>query len=90
MNKTTIVNEYELPIEVNRESSYYVAKCPIWSDCYAQGHSLEDVVSSITDVAKSLIEIYEQDNKSIPLKLKSQSKSDTKFRFDLSIFAPAF
>lgn len=90
MNKTTIVNEYELPIEVNKEVNYYVAKCPIWSDCYAQGHSLENAVDSITDVAKGLIEIYEQENKSVPLKLKRQNKSDTKFRFDLSIFAPAF
>ena len=38
MKKITQVNEYELPIEVNKEGSYYIAKCT-WSDCYAQGFS---------------------------------------------------
>lgn len=90
MNKTTIVNEYELPIEVKKEGSYFLASCSVWPDCYAQGHSLENAVDSITDIAKGLIEIYEQEDKLIPLKLKRQNKSDTKFRFDLSIFAPAF
>jgi predicted RNase H-like HicB family nuclease len=90
MKKITQVNEYELPIEVNKEGSYYIAKCTSWSDCYAQGHSLDNAIDAISDVAKSLIEIYEQEDKKIPLKLKRQNKSDTRFRFDLSILAPAF
>ncbi len=90
MKKTTVVNEYELPIEIKKEGNYYIAKCSLWSDCYAQGHSLENAVDTVTDVAKGLIEIYEQEDKKIPLKLKRQNKSDTKFRFDLSILAPAF
>ena len=52
MKKITQVNEYELPIEVNKEGSYYIAKCTSWSDCYAQGHSLDNAIDSITDVAR--------------------------------------
>ncbi|MEK7164011.1 MAG: type II toxin-antitoxin system HicB family antitoxin [Patescibacteria group bacterium] len=66
MNKITQVNEYEFPIEVKKNGNYYVATCSVWSDCYAQGHSLENAVDSISDVAKGLIEIYEQEDKKIP------------------------
>lgn len=90
MNRITIVNEYELPIAVKREGNYFVASCSSWSDCYAQGYSLENAIDSITDVAKGLIEIYEQEDKKIPLKLKRQNKSNSLFKFDLSILAPAF
>lgn len=89
MKKVAQVNQYELPVEVKKDGGYYVASCPSWSDCYAQGHSLDDTVEAVTNVAKGLIEIYEQEDKKIPLKLKRQNKSDTKFRFDLSILAPA-
>jgi len=89
MKKVALVNEYELPIEVKKEGNYYVASCSVWSDCYAQGYSLEDAVENITKVTKGLIEIYEQEDKKIPLKLKHQNKSDTNFKFDLSILAPA-
>jgi len=67
MNKTTLVNEYELPIEVNKVGSYYIAKCTMWTDCYAQGYSLDSAVDAVSEVAKGLIEIYEQEDKKIPL-----------------------
>ncbi|MBI5358346.1 type II toxin-antitoxin system HicB family antitoxin [Candidatus Amesbacteria bacterium] len=73
MKKTTQINEYELPIEVNKEGSYYIAKCQTWSDCYAQGYSLDSAVDAVSEVAKGLIEIYEQEDKKIPLKLKRQN-----------------
>lgn len=89
MKKIALVNEYELPIEVKKEDRYYVAKCSVWSDCYAQGYSLDDAISNITGVAKELIAIYEQEDKKVPLKLKRQNRSETSFKFDLSILAPA-
>ncbi|MDP1743755.1 MAG: type II toxin-antitoxin system HicB family antitoxin [Candidatus Amesbacteria bacterium] len=90
MKKVTVVNQYEFPIEIKKEGDDYIALCPAWSDCYAQGHSLENAVDCVTEVAKGLIEIYDQEDRKIPLKLKRQNKSDTRFRFDLSILAPAF
>lgn len=89
MKKVTQVNQYELPVEVKKDRDYFVASCPSWSDCYAQGHSLESAVDAVSEVAKELINIYDQENKKVPLKLKRQNRSETNFKFDLSILAPA-
>lgn len=69
------VLEYELPIEVEKDpSGGYVAKSPLWSDCYAQGDTLDEVTCEVTSVAASLIELYKEEGLKIPLKKKSTSK----------------
>ena len=90
MRKNTVVKEYELPVDVKKDGRYFVATCPVWSDCYAQGYSLENAVQEIEGVAKTLIEIYEEEDKKIPLKLKSQNKSYSRYKFNLSVLSPAF
>lgn len=80
--------EYELPIVIESNSDGYLAKCPSWSDCYAQGDSIEEVISEINSVATSLIELYQEENLKIPLSLKKKEsvKSDLlKFNFPVFI-----
>jgi predicted RNase H-like HicB family nuclease len=66
-----IILEYELPIKITSDKKCgYVATCPSWSDCYAQGETIDEAVLEITAVAQSLIELYEEENLKISL-LKS-------------------
>lgn len=65
------ISEYELPIMVSEEKEgEFVAKCPIWNDCYAQGKTIEDAINELSYVASSLIELYKEEDLIIPLKLK--------------------
>lgn len=65
------VSRYELPIELKpQKEGGFLAICPIWSDCYAQGDSIDEVILEVTAVAQSLIELYKEEDKEIPLKLQ--------------------
>jgi predicted RNase H-like HicB family nuclease len=63
------VQEYILPVIVERQNGAYFAYSPIWKDCYAQGDSVEEAVSEINMVAQTLIEIYKEEGLKVPLKL---------------------
>lgn len=67
------VSQYELPVKITaQKDGGYVATCPIWSDCYAQGETVDDAVLEITAVAQGLIELYKEEELKIPLKLASK------------------
>lgn len=69
--KTLNVQEYELPISIEEASEgSFTAVCPLWKDCYAQGETIEEVINEISYVASSLIELYNEEELKIPLKLK--------------------
>lgn len=71
MLKTEKVSKYELPIRIEaQEEGGYIATCPIWLDCYAQGETIDEAVLEITAVAQSLIEVYKEESLRIPLKLQ--------------------
>lgn len=72
--KTLTIQEYELPVTIHEEDDGFVAVCPTWDDCYAQGDTLEEVISEISSVAASLIELYKEENMPIPLRLKSTTE----------------
>lgn len=73
------VFEYELPVKVEKDpSGGFVAKSPIWSDCYAQGDSIDEVTNEIASVAASLIELYKEEGMRIPLKKKATNKNTFK------------
>lgn len=66
LNKKVL--EYELPIKIeSQKEGGYLAKCPIWVNCYAQGDTMDEVILEITAVAQSLIDIYKEDGLKIPL-----------------------
>jgi len=75
-DKTLKVLEYELPIKIEKDpSGGFIATSPIWSDCYAQGDSIDEVVNEISGVAASLVELYKEEDLKIPLKAMISKKS---------------
>ncbi len=79
-NKKTInIQEHELPITIQADKEGgFIASCPIWADCYAQGETVEEVINEISYVASSLIELYKEENINIPLKIKKTEQKETK------------
>ncbi len=72
INQSTRVFEYELPIKIeSQKTGGFVVTCPIWSDCFAQGDSIDEAILEITAVAQSLIELYKEEDLKIPLKVKT-------------------
>lgn len=70
LNTSKKVLEYELPIKVSpQEDGGFVVTCPIWSDCYAQGDTVDEAILEITAIAGSLIELYKEEDLIIPLKM---------------------
>jgi len=75
--KTLSIQEYELPINIQEEKEGgFTASCPIWKDCYAQGETIEEAINEISYVASSLIELYQEEDLHIPLKLKKTEKNE--------------
>jgi len=80
MNKKTLnVQEYDLPITIQEEKKGgFTASCSVWKDCYAQGETIEEAISEISNVASSLIELYKEEELKIPLKLKKTEKNQVR------------
>ena len=76
------VLEYQLPIKIeeNPEGGFTVFS-PVWSDCYAQGDTIDEAVSEVTAVAASLIELYKEEDLEIPIKEKATQESN----FDIPV-----
>lgn len=72
--KTLTIAEYELPITIHEENGIFIAECSKWKDCYAQGNTLEESINEISYVASSLIELYQEEELKIPLRLKRSSE----------------
>lgn len=88
MKKTFInINEYDLPIIIKEDKDGgFVANCSIWDDCYAQGDTIEEVINEISYVASSLIELYKEEDKKIPLKIKdSQEKNRSNININIPV-----
>lgn len=67
------VSEYELPIKIEpQKEGGYAVTCPKWSDCFAEGDTIDEAVLEITAVAQSLIELYKEEGLKIPLKLQQE------------------
>jgi len=74
-NKTITLSEFELPVTIQADQTGgFVASSSVWSDCYAQGDTVEEALQEITAVASSLVELYDEENLPIPLNKKSQEK----------------
>lgn len=75
LKQKTLVFEYELPIKIEpQKMGGYLVKCPIWTDCYAQGDTIDEAILEITGVAQSLIELYKEEGLKIPLKLQKEKE----------------
>jgi predicted RNase H-like HicB family nuclease len=81
MSKSKLINiqEFELPIAIQEDKEGgFIATCPLWKDCYAQGDSIEEAINEISYVASSLIELYKEEGMKIPLKIKHTGKKEKK------------
>ncbi len=85
MKKITQINQYELPLSITRDGDGYFAKSTTWSDCYAQGDTIEETISEITSVAASLIELYEEEGIKIPLEIKRKSNLKDGIKFEVPV-----
>jgi len=86
--KTLSIAEYELPVTIREEEGVFIAQCPKWEDCFAQGNTLEEAINEISYVASTLIEIYQEEDLEIPLKLKKSSEkpsNNISFTFPLVV-----
>ena len=73
LKQTKKVLEYKLPVEIKpQKEGGFVAVCPDWSDCFAQGDTVDEAILEITAVAQSLIELYTEERLEIPLKLQKE------------------
>ncbi len=78
-SKTIDIQKYELPINIQEEKEGgFIATCPAWKDCYAQGDTLEEAINEISYAASSLIELYKEENMKIPLKVKGIEQKEKK------------
>lgn len=85
MKKTISVRQYQLPLNISRDGGGFVASCQQWSDCYAQGDTIDEVISEVQAVAASLIELYQEEDKSIPLKLVKGMNVGYQFRLNVPL-----
>ena len=82
------VFEYELPIKITpQKMGGFVVTCPQWSDCYAQGDTIDEAVLEVTGVAQSLIELYKEEGLKIPLKTQSKKTLTTPFSVPVIVSA---
>lgn len=88
LKQTKRISEYELPIKIEPQKlGGYVATCPIWSDCYAQGDTVDEAVLEIMAVAQSLIELYKEEGLKIPLKLQKEKGVLNQFNIPVIVAA---
>ena len=74
MLKRIKVKSFELPLKIEpQKEGGFVATSLVWTDCYAQGDSVDEVILEATAVAQSLIELYKEEGLKIPLRLTKES-----------------
>ena len=91
INRTEVVKKYSLPIEIRKEGKYFLASCSKWSDCYAQGNTIDEATSEMIAVAASLIDLYEDEGIKIPLRKLEEAVFPAShiYSFEIPVFATA-
>lgn len=89
MRRISFVSQYELPVKIAKDQDGYLATCPVWKDCYAQGDTIDEALSEITAVATSLIELYRDEGLAVPLKLQRRSEEKSKLSLKLPLLVSA-
>ena len=70
------VLEYDLPINLTpQKEGGFMVTSPVWSDCYAQGDTIDEAILEIMAVAQSLIGLYKEEGLQVPLKSAEQKQS---------------
>lgn len=88
LKQTKKVLEYELSVEIKpQKEGGFVAICSEWSDCFAQGDTVDEAILEITAVAQSLIELYKEEGLVVPLKLQKEKRSANFFTVPVIVTA---
>lgn len=88
LKQKTLVSEYELPIKIEpQKEGGYVARCTEWSNCYAQGDTIDEAVIEITGVAQAMIDIYREEGLKIPLKKQVEKSLANSFTVPVIVAA---
>lgn len=85
-SQTAKVKRYSLPLQIKKNNDWYLAFCPIWNDCYAQGKTIDQATAEAIAVASSLIELYQKEDLPIPLPLEKKALSE-KISFKVPIYS---
>ncbi len=65
------MTRYKLPIEIEPlDEGGYLAVCPILQGCHAEGDTIGDAIENVEDVARSLIELMQEDGIPLPIALQ--------------------
>ena len=83
--KDLTIFEYKLPVVIEKDTDGFIAKCPKWEACFAEGDTIEEVISEISQVATSLIDLYKEEKLTIPLQLKETTKQKSSFSFNFPL-----
>lgn len=84
IQKRVEVLEYKLPVTITPlEEGGYLARCEKLQGCMAEGETMEQALSFITDVARNIIDIRREEGMNIPLRVIE--KADLKSKVELSI-----
>ena len=76
LNLSKNVLEYDLPINLTpQKEGGFMVTSPVWSDCYAQGDTIDEAILEIMAVAQSLIGLYKEEGLQVPLKSAEQKQS---------------
>lgn len=59
--------KYNLHVKITQEGGTFIATCPEWSDCYAQGETLQEALAEINYVASELLSLYAEEGLKVPL-----------------------
>ena len=86
MKKQLTVLEYELPITLTPlEEGGYLARVEKLQGCMAEGETVEDVLSYITDVARQIITLRKEEGLEIPLRVMPEKQTKSKISFSLPL-----
>ena len=80
--------EYEFPVELEpQKEGGFLARCPIWSDCYAFGDTLEEAVQNMNITAQKVIKQYQEKGLKIPFKVKQEINISNHFSISVTVIS---
>ena len=84
------MKRYRFPIEIQTlDEGGYLAICPIFQGCHAEGDTIAEAIENLEDVAKTLLELRRGDGLPIPDELIiEQDFSSIVLEGQLSVSAP--
>lgn len=85
MKKHVAILKYELPITVTSlKEGGYLAQCKKLQGCMAEGETVEQAISYVTDVARQILDIYLEEDIVIPLQMIKNPQKELRLSVPLA------